>query len=1686
MQQTLENSSTGPLAPKEPIAIIGIGCRFPGGANSPEAFWQLLTREVDAITEMPAGRFDIDSLYHPTPATPGKIVTRQGGFLEQIDQFDAAFFNISPREANCMDPQQRLLLEVVWEAFEDAGQLPAKLAGSRTGVFIGMWTNDYEDKMYDLSQDVDLYITTGGGRYAASGRISYIFDFQGPSMTLDTACSSSLVAVHLACQSLWNGESELALAGGVNLILEPQISIGYSRSKMLSPDARCKFGDAQANGYVRSEGVGVILLKPLSQALADKDPIYALVRGSAVNNDGRSSELLVAPSPKTQIQMLREAYRSAGVMPGQVSYVEAHGTGTRVGDPVELQALGAVLAEGRPAGRPCLVGSVKTNIGHAEAASGIAGLIKAALCLKHRAIPASLHFREPNPAIPWSELPMVVQQQGGPWPAQDGPALAGVNSFGVTGTNAHIVLQEPPASPEKKEAFQPTDSRAYLIPLSAHTSEALTEQAQALILFAQKGSLQDLGYTLALRRTHHPYRLTLVAHEPQELDDLLQAFLSGKASPNISSGHQEIDRPLKTVFVFPGQGSQWLGMGRQLLAVEPVFRQTLETCEQAMQPFVNWSLLEQLAADETSANYRLHEIDVLQPTLLAIEIALAVLWRARGVEPDAVIGHSMGEVAAAYVAGALTLGDAMRIICRRSQLLRRTSGQGAMAVVGLSLDQAEEALDGYRDRLSVAVSNSPRSTVLSGDPAALEDILAKLKAQNVFCRPVKVDVASHSPQMEPLKDDLLAALAGIQPQMARVPIYSTAVGEVSDGSTFDAAYWVRNLRQPVRFALMVERLLEADHTIFIEMSPHPILLTAIEETGQHASRKVHPIASLRRDQPEQATILGSLGQLHSIGYAIGWPKLYPTEGRVVQLPAYPWQRRRFWLEAGSTNNNAHWEAAARGGSSQDHPLLGHSLPQLAHLPGSYFWQNRLNGRFRAYLSRYRLEDADVLPDQVYAEMALAATAVILGDRPFILSEFTTYNPLPLSLTIEPLLQVILTIEANAASFKIYSRNEETEEWRPHAAGKVELGQINADWLYELQWQLQPPTPLVSSQPTGPTGAWLIFSDPTGVGIALGKLLAERGQSRIVVLPGESYERLDNGIFKINPLQAADYQRLLDEILVSQQPYQGIIHLWALTDKTQEMTTSLLQKIQAVQCGSVLHLVQNLAQRQGLQLPRLWLITRQAQPVGEVSQLVAVDQAALWGLGRTVALEHPDLWGGLIDLDVNTAEQNALALLTEILRSAAEDQVAFRGAQRYVARLVRQQPRAAIEPVRFMPDGTYLITGGLGGLGLIVAQWLVEQGVRHLALLGRRPPLAQAEVILQEMVRKGVQVITLQADVSQPDQLDRAMAEIDRQMPPLRGIIHAAGILDDGVLSQQSWDRFARVFAPKMDGAWNLHRLSLDRPLDCFILFSSITALLGSPGQGNYAAANAFLDGLAHARRAQGLPALSINWGVWAEVGLAMQHERVERMARRGFKALQPEEGTAALTYLCHQNVAQSAISTMDWFLYLGQLPPNSKNLWLSEQAGAVNETGAGETVSTQKVEIWPQLHEARAEERYNLLLNYVRSQVAGVMGFGGDYPLEVRQGFFQLGMDSLMTVELRNRLQTALPCTLTSTLAFDYPTIAILTQYLLTTLFPPEAPAPEVTTKPNENLSILEELSRDELKALLDQELASIDEGILE
>jgi acyl transferase domain-containing protein/NADPH:quinone reductase-like Zn-dependent oxidoreductase/aryl carrier-like protein len=947
--------------PGQPIAVVGMACEFPG-AGSVGAFWRMQLDGVDATGEVPGDRFAIDEYYDARPRTPGRTITRRGGFLSGIRGFDAQYFGVSGREASHMDPQQRLLLHTAATALQDAGLTSEQLAGSPTAVMVGQRIVDFWDVLRAAGA-LDIYANAGTARSVLSGRLSYFFDLRGPSVSIDTACSSSLVAVHQACGALRTGEATLALAGGVNLTLTPEESITFSQADMLSADGRCKFGAPDADGFARSDGVGVVVLKTLERAVADGDHIYAVVLGSAVENEGRSSGYLLTPSETAQIDTMRRACQRAGVDPRDVGYVEAHGTGTPTGDPIELRALDAVYGTGagRPLADPLLVGSVKTNIGHAEAAAGIGGLIKAALCLAHGLVPPSLHSGRLTDAVDWDRLAVEIPQTVRSWGREDRLRYAAVSSFGISGTNAHVVLGEHRPAPTPAPVPTEEQPQPYLLALSAQTPAALRELAQAYADYlgpdgdGRRHELRDVSFSALTRRTHHRHRLALLALEHDQAADQLR-----KGRPLVAT------RPAatwKTVFVFPGQGSQWLGMGRRLLRTHAVFREAIEECDRHVRAERGWSVLDQLNADNPD-DAQVWPIDVVQPLLWAVEVGLAALWQSWGVTPEVMIGHSMGEVAAACAAGALTLADGAAVICRRSGLLRGIAGAGSMAAVDLPADDLRRELADGPD-VSVAVSNSPRRTIISGRTPAVERVLADLTARDIFAKIVKVDVASHSSQVDSLLEALRGELESIRPRKGLVPLRSTVTGELLTGEELTADYWVRNLREEVLFHAAVDaETAGAEAVAFVEISPHPVLGAAVKDCLPEERTADQVVASMLRDTDELSALLTSVGQLHLAGYPVRLDALFDGPAMYVQVPTYPWQRLEFWPEPVA-------EAAAPGG----HPLLGVHVTLGG---GVHQWEGRIDLERNAYLLDHQVQGLIILPGTAYVELAAAAAAETIG------------------------------------------------------------------------------------------------------------------------------------------------------------------------------------------------------------------------------------------------------------------------------------------------------------------------------------------------------------------------------------------------------------------------------------------------------------------------------------------------------------------------------------------------------------------------------------------------------------------------------------------------------------------------------------------------------------------------------------
>ena len=1014
--------------PKEGIAIVGIGCRFPGNANNAEEFWDLLAAGRNAVSEVPSDRWNVERYYDAEPGIAGKSNARWGGFLESVDQFDPQFFGISPREAPYVDPQQRLLLETAWEAIEDAGIVLDLENGTDIAVFVGISHNDYQGIQGTPSDHsrISPHSATGCAHSIAANRVSYCFNLRGPSVAMDTACSSALTAVHVACDHIWAGRGETALAGGVTVMITPSGFIGFSQASMLSPDGRCKAFDASANGFVRGEGAGMVLLKRLSKALEDGDPIHGVIIGTAINQDGRTNGISL-PSAEAQARVVRAACADAGIAPSRIGFVEAHGTGTAVGDPIEAHALAEALCVDRSADSPLAIGSVKTNLGHLETAAGIAGLIKAALLLKHGQIPASLHFETPNPYIDFQALKLRVPTALEPFPAVDGPRLAGVNSFGFGGSNSHVIVAEPPLSPRLEHGHACPD-RAWPLMLSARSEPALKASAAQLGDWLERHSmangdsplLPDLLYTLGARRNHHAYRLTLTGHSLENMAQDLHAFAT--AGPGLNgrtSFTPRTERMPRVAFIMSGQGPQWWGMGRELMRHEPVFRRTIEACDSAMRPWARFSLMEELGrAEDTS---QMHRTEIAQPSIFAMHVALAELWKSWGVQPAAIAGHSVGEVAAACVAGVLTLDQAARIIVLRARLMEECArGVGTMLAVGLTEDEVKAVIVRHDRTVAVSALNGPRSVTLSGPRRSLEAMLAEFEPQGVFARLVNVDHPFHHPLMQPASEALGAALADLVPQAESVPFFSTVTGRQHEGRECDAAYWARGIRDPVQFAPAVHALAETGVDIWLELGPHPALSHPIRECLQEGGGKAPVLSSVRRER-EHESLLETAMDLHRAGVSLDFAAMTPSR-RVLSLPAYAWDRSRWWSEA------PEWleSRMAPGGRG----LLDIRLPRA--MPA---WNARLDGRHMAFLKDHKVGNLIVFPAAAFVELALEAGVQIFEGRPFVVEDFEIRKPLILP---DPASGLLLEISYDPIerTLVIQSRLHSGAVWSIHVVGSM--------------------------------------------------------------------------------------------------------------------------------------------------------------------------------------------------------------------------------------------------------------------------------------------------------------------------------------------------------------------------------------------------------------------------------------------------------------------------------------------------------------------------------------------------------------------------------------------------------------------------------------------------------------------------
>ncbi len=2195
LQSKLEKAE---LQKTAPIAVVGLACRFPGGVDSPEAYWELLRAGVDAVTEVPASRWDADAYYDPDPDAPGKMNTRWGGFLEQIDQFDPQFFGISPREAASMDPQQRLLLEVAWEALETAGYAPDQLAGSLTGVFVGLCNNDYGNLMLNGQSDqIDLYLATGGASSVASGRLSYVLGLQGPSISIDTACSSSLVSVHLAVQALRMGECSLALAGGANLILMPQTSITLSKAKMMAADGRCKAFDSRADGFVRGEGCGIVVLKRLDDAARDGDQVLAVIRGSAVNQDGRSNGL-TAPNGPAQTAVIRAALADARLEAGDISYIETHGTGTALGDPIEVQALAAALGAGHSRAAPLLIGSVKTNLGHLESAAGIAGLIKLILMTQRGVIPPHLHFIEPNPYIAWGELPVAVSDRLTQWAPAGGRRIGGVSSFGFSGTNAHIIVEQ---APPRRRAAPENERPLHLLALSGRGEGALHQLAGRFedYLAASDEPAADVCYTANAGRSHQSERLAVVAADAPALRAALAAYRDGQPSDMLFTGQAQRDK--RIAFLFTGQGAQYVGMGQQLYRTQAVFRAVIDECEELLRPLLDRSLLSVLYP-QTGASSPLHDIVYAQPAQFAVQCALVKLWDSWGIRPAAVLGHSIGEYAAAYAAGVFSLADGLKLVTARSRLMGQTPA-GEMASVFTTPEHAAQALAPYRGRVEIAAVNGPEMVVISGESAAVAAVIEDLKREKIRARRLEVSIAAHSPLMEPVLDAFASAAAEVAYALPQVEFVSGLTGAPIEGHEIaTAGYWRRHLRQTVLFAPAVTALHASGCRMFLEIGPAPTLISL----GQRLEPDGLWLPSLREGHDDWQTLLKSLAALYTRGADVSWAGFDRDYARRrLALPTYPFQRASYWAQQAGPAR-----VQPPGAADSVHPLLGR--PVISPALRDVVFEAQLSAAWPPFLDHHRIYGVVILPSPAYLEMALRAAQAHFGPGVYQVENFSIRDALVLPEDKLRTVQVILSSTgADTAALQVVSLD--ADGWKLHATGSIRptaaapadvfnparirarcpetvtgteyyarvqqlglefgasfrglqhiwrrdgeaLGRVElpdelaaqagqfmihpafldacfhllgaplpgdgletaylligmdsfqlyrapgktlwnhtvltetangetfagdcylydeagalvaaarglqlkragreallwatqqrpSDLFYEVNWVAQPNAgranalrtpaevaqdvsaaadfsvqayadlsaaldrvsvryiadalralgwaitpgehvtaetlaaslgvverqrplfarllvvlaedgtltaaahggfvvarppaagalepdldalsgcfpdyrPLIAlvgrcgpalaavlrgdtdplhllfpggsladtealyqSVPTaqfynsivrqtlesmlaGATGrlrileigagtggttasvlpslpperteyvftdlsplfleraqakfsaypfvrralldieqdpdaqgfagqqfdvivaanvlhatadlartlahvrqllapggqvlliegtrpqrwvdltfgltegwwrfrdhhrrpdyplltragwrdllraegfdqlallpevddssvlagqavivarqaalaapgSWLILADAGGVGAALADELSARGARCLLARPGAQFAAEDGCCWCVAPDSADDYDRLL----AARVDWTGVVDLWGLDCAPDD--ASAAEDASAVTARALL-LTQALI-RSGAPA-RLWLVTENAQPV-LADAGVNLAGAPLWGLGRVLALEHPHVWGGLIDLDGREQPvAKARALLAEVLTPDGEDQLAVRGGVRYAARLARAQAPARAD-IRFRADGSYLITGGLGGLGLELARWLAARGAGHLILTSRRGlPAEQADSPDYQRQRAGVQDIEAlgaRVTVAAVDVGDSiGMARLCQQFSAsLRGVFHLAAALEFWPLETLPPEGLAAMMRSKAGGAWLLHQLSQGLELDYFVLFSSTTALWGVTQMAHYAAANTFLDTLAHYRRRAGLPALSVNWGTWAEMRIASAEQK-QAVAQFGLNPIPTEQALATLGDLLAAAAApaQIAVASVDWALLKPAYEARRERPFLAQVAAPASRSARlAEGSSASAGPALPErLIGMTAAERQDALVEHVAREVGGILGMAWA-SVDIHRGLFEMGMDSLMSVDLKSHLEAGTGLSLPSTLTFNYPTVVELAEYLDGRLASPAAAQPEAASSaPAAAASAdLDDLSEDDLEALLLKKLKGL------
>ncbi len=1690
------------LSTPEPIAIIGIGCRLAGDVDSAAAFWEFLLDGRSAVTEIPAERWEPYRQRDPRNAAVLRQTTPWGSFLTDLPGFDAEFFGVSPREAELMDPQQRLALEVSWEALEHAGLPPRALAGSDTAVLMGVNSDDYGKLIMEDLPGLEAWTGIGTSLCGVANRVSHLLDLRGPSVALDAACAASLVAVHQAAQMLRAGETSLALAGGVSALIGPGLTRVLDEAGATAPDGRCKTFDAAADGYGRGEGAAVVVLKRLTDARRDGDRVIALVRGGAVAQDGRTVGIM-SPNGDAQADLFRIACRAAGIAPESVGFIEAHGTGTPTGDPVELGALAAVYGAGRPTDHPCPVGSVKPNTGHLEGGAGVVGLIKAALALQHRLIPPTAGIGQLTPAVDWATNGLRVPTTTEAWPGGAEPRRAAVCSYGYGGTIAHVLLEEAPALATEPRAASPTSP--VLLPLSARSETRLARYAGALAdhLRAAHPDIGEVAATLWTRRSHEPVRAAVVVDRRDDALDALDALAVSGRAENVVTGAVVPGAGNGAVWVFSGHGSHWAGMGSELLAAEPAFADVVDTIDPVFRAELGFSCRQALEAGVLGGT------DRIQALTFAMQVGLAAVLRSRGVTPAAVIGHSVGEVAACVVSGVFDLRHGAAVACYRARGFRSVLGRGAMALVRLPFDEAAHRL-GDRVDVVAAISSSPESTVISGDVAAVDDVCRQWAEQGVTVRRVATDVAFHSPAMDPLTADL-ARLTGelSPPRAAELPLYTTALDDARSAAARDARYWVANLRGRVRFAEAVTAAAEDGHRLFLEVSAHPVVSHSVAETLLHLGHDQHAtVPVLRRDQPERHAVAIAVATLHCHGAPVRHGITADTRW-AADLPGVRWQHRRFWRTP----------TPPPGGSGvhdvQSHTLLGGHI-DVTGAVSSRLWQTRLDIGTRPYPGDHPVQGTEIVPAAVLINTFLAAAGsgladvrlrtpvapartrdvqVVRQDDTLTLATHLVDDedagwlthcsaviavdddlcdeideaqirhrctePLPPTYVVDTLAALgvaamgfpweILDLRRGDGELLMWVTAEADRSEPASWAGLIDAATSAASVVFDGSPRLRMPAridrvrvrgaaPAVAMlhvrRRAGTTTTDVSLADPSGVvlagitGMAFEELEAPNVGDTSRILHQVAWEPLSllpaSGPAEVVLIggDPVDAVRLLDGAAVARRafadpadidmiPGAGAVALiLPRKDDTPAQTVDLV-----LRALKTLH--DNNSQA------RLWVLTR------GVHEGENLDHAPLWGLARVAATEHPKLWGGVLDVADDVLPVDVLAT------AHGHGVVVVRDGVPLTARLTHAEPATAA-PMACAPGGTYLITGGTGALGLRMAVRLADLGARRLVLVSRsgipdrqsRGDLPDCEVVrvVSGLEERGVSVHVASVDVAAAGAADALRAEL-RHMPPVRGVVHAAGVEAGVFLVNSTSEDFRATMGPKVDGALMLDEVFPPGQLDWLVLYSSCGYLAGFPGQGAYACANAFLDAFARYRRHRGDRATAVAWTAWRGLGMGSDS---------GFVAAQLEAlGMGVIG-------AEDAMRALDAAMRIDD--PNIVVLPVLPEAAAVPMLAKVAPSAADDAQPRQPVGPGDADTA-DWVARQVLSAVADELGLTED-DVDVRLPLVEIGVDSIMTVALRRRLEKRTGLALPPTLLWEHPTAAAVTARIVDLLNGPDVSQP--------------------------------------